>query len=87
MRRMRASSCHRNCAGNGGMDAPTGTTTTSGSPWLWNLRVTLPSDSAPVVAERIAPYFQNITETSLITKVRRWRRSYRAGKLRVGGQN
>jgi hypothetical protein len=43
------------------------------------------SDTAPAIAKRIAPYFPNITKRSLIHKVRRWLRSYRAGKLRIGG--
>jgi hypothetical protein len=42
-------------------------------------------EPAPAIARRIARYFPNIAETSLITKVRRWLRSYRAGKLRIGG--
>ena len=35
-----------------------------------------PSDTAPTVAKRIGPYFPNLTETSLIQKVQRWRQEY-----------
>ena len=38
-----------------------------------------PSDTAPTIANRIAPYFPNLTEASLVQKVQRWQRSRRAG--------